>query len=395
MWLAAVWLLLRSMRMSRRSIVLVCAACVFSRFLLMNTFFIWPKLLAAAFFILTLTVLRFTEGGTGRITPLEAAIAGAGASLAMLSHTGVAFSILGVAIVVLASRKIPRLGSLATGIAVLLLFLVPWMAYQKFYDPPGNRLVKWHLAGDLQLDSLSFSEALKQGYGRLSAFQIASNKLENVKTLFGPGLGTAVGQLFAGGASNNGTSGWRATLNWYKTGAFFYVFQSPALLDLGFIAFLFARFRSAKPGLRASLAGVERLFLFFAAAMVVWCLLLYAPGSTLLEMGSMADETLLFVALTVSLALVMPRLAYAIVAFQVFVLFPLSALMEASTAPHGNAIFAGGLDQSMAVLALLSFLLIAYLGWKAGFSASGESFLGNEVEQKAEAQPSAVAAEEL
>jgi hypothetical protein len=31
----------------------------------------------------------------------------------------------------------------------------------------------------------------------------------------------------------------------------------------------------------------------------------------------------------------------------------------------------------MAVLLLLSFLLIVYLGWKAGFSNSGESLFGN------------------
>jgi hypothetical protein len=387
MWLVAVWLLLRSMRLDRRSIVLVCAACVFSRFFLMNTFFTWPKLLAAAFFILALTLVRYPEGGSSRITPFEAAMIGAGTGLAMLSHTGVAFSVISLAIVLLVSRKIPSLRSLATGIAVLLLFFLPWMAYQKLYDPPGNRLVKWHLAGDSEIDSLSFSHAFVQGYRRLTPAQIVDNKIEDVRTLFGPGPWDAV------------RSGWRPTLNWYKTGAFFYVFQSPGLLNLGFIAFLLARFFSSKrgssnPQFKTTLGGVQRLFIFFLVAMVVWSMFLYAPGSTQLVMGSMADEALLFVALAASLALAAPRLATVIIGFNVFVLFPLSALIETSTASSTDAIWAGGLDPSMAGLLVLSFLLMVYLGWKAGFSASGESLL-NGREQETQIQLQAAVAKEL
>jgi hypothetical protein len=171
-------------------------------------------------------------------------------------------------------------------------------------------------------------------------------------------------------------------LNWYKVGSFFYVFQSPGLLNLGLVAFLCARLFSANPQLKAVLGEVQRLFVFFLIATVVWSMLLYAPGSTQLNMGSMADETLLFVALATSLALATPRLAYAIVGFNVLVLFPLSSVLEIFRASRPDAVWVGGLDRSMAALVLLSFLLIVYLGWKAGFAASGESFLGNGHEEQ-------------
>jgi len=32
-------------------------------------------------------------------------------------------------------------------LAIVVVFYLPWSAYQKYVDPPGNRLLKIHLAG--------------------------------------------------------------------------------------------------------------------------------------------------------------------------------------------------------------------------------------------------------
>ncbi|HTC94314.1 MAG TPA: hypothetical protein VK699_12810, partial [Terriglobales bacterium] len=377
LWLVAVWLLLRMLSVDRRAIVIVCAFCIFSRFFLINTFFIWPKLLSAAFFILALLALRYPLGKVKCCPPFDAAIAGAAVGVAMLSHGGVAFSIIALTIVLLAGRKLPSLSSVAAGIAMVLLFLLPWTMYQKHYDPPGNRLLKWHLAGDQNLDSLTFGQALVQDYGKLSASQIVENKIENVKTLFGPGPWDVLRNAFAGKPAATETktiaSPWLPVLDWYKTGTFFYVFQSPGLLDLGFFVFLFALLFSLKCGLSPALASLWRLLLLFCVSMVVWCLLLYIPGATQIHMGSMADMTLLFVVLASILALVTPRMACVLLGLQVMILFPLFALTEAFVRPSGNVVWAGGLDAGMAGLASVGFLAAAFLGWKAGFSDSGEN----------------------
>jgi hypothetical protein len=372
MWLVAVWLLLRMLSVDRRAIVIVCAFCIFSRFFLINTFFVWPKLLSASFFILAILALRYPLGKVDRCAPFDAAIAGAAVGLAMLSHGGVAFSVIALTIVLLAGKKLPSLGSVGAGIAMVLLFLLPWTMYQKHYDPPGNRLLKWHLAGDQNLDSLTFGQALVQGYGKLSASQIVENKIENVKTLFGPGPWDVLRNALAGKPAAAGpksmASPWLPVLDWYKTGTFFYVFQSPGLLDLGFFVFLLACLFSFKRGVSTVLASLRRLLLLFCVSMPVWCLLLYTPGATQIHMGSMADMTILFVALASTLALVTPRLAYTLLGLQVLILFPLFALTEAFVRPSDDVVWAGGLDPGMAGLASVGLLMIAALSWKVGFS---------------------------
>lgn len=363
-WLAAVWLLLRSLRLDRRTVILVCFFCIFSRFFLMNTFYVWPKLLSAAFFILALVGLRFAESGSDRVTPVEAAIAGAGVALAMLSHAGVAFTMIALAMVLLASRKVPPLRSVVTGIAVLLVFLLPWRAYQKFYDPPGDRLLKMHLAGVNELDSRSFGRTFWDAYSQPQASQILQNKIENVKALFGPGPWTAL-QAFRAPAKTEAAeriSPWAAILDWYKTGTFFYVFQTLGLLNLGFLVWLTARITS-KARYATTLALVRRLLLLALLSMAVWCLLMYLPGATVIHQGSMADLILLFVALAVTLSAVTPRLMYAVLGLQMLILFPLFALMQFSVSSHTDVVWAGGLDVGMAVLVALSLAAMAALGW--------------------------------
>ncbi len=359
MWLVAIWILLRQLSVDRRVVVIVCAFCIFSRFFLMHSFYVWPKLLSASFFIFALAALRFAEGKVDRCAPFDAGVAGAAIALALLSHGGVAFSAIALAIVLLVGRKLPPVRSLVAGAAMLLLFLLPWMLYQKLYDPPGNRLLKWHLAGAMSLDSRTFSQTFIDAYSQPKPSQIVENKIENVKALFGPWDIRAQG---------------KGLLDWYKTGTFFYLFQTFNFLNLGFFVFLAARVFSFKPGSSVTFSAVQRLFLLSFVSIAVWCLLMYIPGSTVIHQGSLADDTLLFVGLIVTLAVATPRLMYALFGLQVLVLFPLFAFTEAFVRPHSSdVVWAGAMDPGMAVLLLLGLLTLAILGWKAGFSATGQA----------------------
>lgn len=55
------------------------------------------------------------------------------------------------------------------------------MAYQRFYEPPGNRLLKWHLAGAAAVDDRSFHTALTDGYSRVGVQGALANKWTNVQ----------------------------------------------------------------------------------------------------------------------------------------------------------------------------------------------------------------------
>ena len=363
LWVVAVWILLRLTGADKRTVTMALTLCLLSQFFVVNTFFVWPKLLCAALFILALCALRFVPGTVARVGAFDAALAGASIALALLSHGGAAFSAIALAIVLLAKRQLPSVRAALAGLAVMTALLLPWIAYQKLYNPPGNRLLKMHFAGDPKLDPMSFGEAFKQAYIGPKVPQIVKNKIENVRTLFGPSPPCQnPRQLAACGAS---------LLNWYKVGAFFSVFQSPGLLDIGLVVLLVARLKAFKSGVPPVLSQLGRLLLLFCVSMIVWCLLMYGPGATHIHQGSLADVTLLFAVLATSLALLTPRLAYGVLLLQMLVVFPTVSLSQTAVRPAGNILWAGGLDPAMAGLLGLTLLTGAFIAWRAGLSRSG------------------------
>lgn len=353
MWIASLWLLMQTVSASRRIVAVVCGFSIFSGFFVLHTFYIWPKLLAAAYFVIALVAIRFPEGGVSRCNRIDTMLGGAAIALAMLSHGGIAFSIIGLAIVLLASGKLPGIRPASWGIAILLLLILPWSAYQKFYDPPGDRLLKWHLAGVIDRDSRSFGEAFVDAYTKAPFSQIVANKIVNVRTLFGLSPWEDLRQARMNRASQS-----KRLVQWYKAGTFFFFFQMLGILNLGFFAFLFARAFSAELKHSALISAIQRLFVLAFVSLAVWCLLIYIPGSNVIHAGSYGTVLLLFAALSVSLVSVARRLTYVLLAVQALFLFPLFALTEAFMRSRSGTVFAGGADPGMACLAVLSLLML-------------------------------------
>jgi hypothetical protein len=350
MWIAAVWILLQRLSLDRRVAVSVYAFCVFSPFFLLHTFFTWPKLLAASFFTIALSELRFPEGRTSQCDAFDGALGGCAIGLAWLSHGGIAFSIIALAIVLLAKGNRPPIRSAIFGMAALLLMALPWSAYQKLYDPPGDRLLKWHLAGVIQRDPRSFQQALIDAYTTPGISQIIQNKLTNVRTLFGAAPWNDIRQARQSGASVS-----KRLLIWYKTGTFFFLFQTLGMLNIGFLSFLPGRI-SAKLKRAPVYGALRRLLLLSGVGIVVWCLLMYIGGSTVVHAGSYAIPLLLYVLLGVSLSIAFFRVTCLLLALQMLVLFPLFALTDLfkkSPKPVPNI--------GMAWLAAVSFLLLVLL----------------------------------
>jgi len=356
MWIASLWLLVQTFSASRRILAVVCGFSIFSGFFVLHTFYIWPKLLAAAFFVIALVAIRFPEGGISRCNRIDTMLGGAAIALAMLSHGGIAFSVIGLAIVLLASGKLPGIRPASWGIAILLLLILPWSAYQKFYDPPGDWLLKWHLAGVIDRDSRSFGEAFIDAYTKSPFSQIVANKIVNLRTLIGPSPWEDLRQDRINGASQS-----KRLLQWYKVGTFFFFFQMLGVLNLGFLAFLFARALSAELKHSALISAIQRLFVLALVSLAVWCLLIYIPGGNVIHNGSYGTVLLLFAALSVSLVSVAPRFTYVLLGFQALFLFPLFALTDAFMKPRSGTVFAGAADPGMACLAALSLAMLTYL----------------------------------
>ncbi len=182
-WVSAAFGLLCELGVAARSAALWTLAMALAGFFLVNTAFIWPKLSAGAFtcgaFALWVLPPRATPYSLVRIV-VGAFLAG----LAWLSHGGVAFSLLPV---------VPWIGWkmvrgewrpwLAAAGVVAALWL-PWSIYQRVVDPPGDRLLKWHLAGQVPVTSQGLIETLEKNYGGLSSAEIVANKKYNFYTQF-------------------------------------------------------------------------------------------------------------------------------------------------------------------------------------------------------------------
>jgi hypothetical protein len=177
-WVAAVWALGAAFRFRPAGTALALAAATFSGFFFVNSLYVWPKLYAGALALLALVLLVGR-----RPSPATAAVAALGAALGLLAHAGVVFTLVPVAAFVVARRTRPPLVPALAGAAVVVVLMAPWWAYTRFYDPPGDRLTKRHLAGVLQADGRPLSAALADAYSRSEPSELVRNKWENLDAL--------------------------------------------------------------------------------------------------------------------------------------------------------------------------------------------------------------------
>ncbi len=179
-WVASAFALFRALGLSSRRTAGWVAAIALAGFFLQNTTFTWPKLSAAAFACAAFALWSQPRAGSQRRDDIL--VGAVFAALAWLSHGGVAFSFLALApwLVWRFVRGEWRLWLM--GAAVFATFALPWIAYQKFYDPPGNRLLKWHLAGQIPKDERGTLETIRDSYRALSWAEIWDHKRRNLET---------------------------------------------------------------------------------------------------------------------------------------------------------------------------------------------------------------------
>ena len=182
LWVLAAWSLARHLGANSRQALAVVAAISFTGVMLLFSVFVWPKLAAAA--LVLGAVLIWLRAGPANARPACFA-GGVCAALGWLAHGGVAFSLVGLApLVLLFGKDFGPWRNWGFALAGFALLAAPWMAYQRFYEPPGNRLLKWHLAGAAGVDDRSFPTALTDGYSRVGVHGALANKWTNVQMQF-------------------------------------------------------------------------------------------------------------------------------------------------------------------------------------------------------------------
>jgi hypothetical protein len=331
MWLAAAHGLFRTLGLSRRRTAAWIAVLSLSGFFLQNTLFTWPKLGAGALACGTfgLWVLTPTAQRGARETVLGAVLA----ALAWLAHGGVAFSFLILAPWIAWQCVRGRSRHWAPAALAFALLVAPWTAYQKFYDPPGNRLLKWHLGGQVAIDARGTWQTIRENYAASSRVGIWHNKRSNFQAL----KATEWSVLLPFTKMNIED---RRSAEFFHLGPMltWWVF-GVALLPGAWLAL--ARRGDGDELKRRHLA----LLLWTSLTVPVWCLLLFAYYSTLVHHGSYAMVLSLFVLLSVAFEWAGPRWLVALVA-------ALQGGMLAVTWVGANTIVNGAPDPGAMLLAV-------------------------------------------
>jgi len=181
-WIWGLWGFLRAVGVAERRILQVVILVTLVGAVFINTVYTWPKMLSAAL-SLTAGAALFIQNCPKRIRTLMVASAGA---LSVLSHGSGVFALLGLVTLFWGRRKEWRMRDVIVTSAVAALIYCPWMAYQKFYDPPGDRLIKWHLAGVIPVDEKRSSlDAIVGEYKKAGISGVAANKVHNLRMLIG------------------------------------------------------------------------------------------------------------------------------------------------------------------------------------------------------------------
>jgi hypothetical protein len=266
-----------------------------------NGFFVWPKLLPAAFLLaaaaLVLTPLwreiRRSYWGAGLVVAL--------CGMSMMGHGSSVFAILALAIVA-AFRGFPAWRWISVAVLVGIVVMAPWSAYQKWGDPPGDRLTKWTLAADAGIDDKSTGEAVRKAYAEAGLSGTITNKEENFKWMLG-----------LTGGWKTGREAFESNLETVFLGlrvmTFFYLLPSFTMLLLAPLAMLLFYRRRNRAGPEWSFALTSFATLVIGA--VLWGLIVFGTpiDITLLHIFSYALPIIAMAGAIAGLYSVLPRFA--------------------------------------------------------------------------------------
>ncbi len=286
LWVAAAYGLFRWLRLNAARALAWCGVLAMNGFFLLNTTFTWPKLGAAAFACGAFALWAQPPSPHRHRQILAGGVL---VALAWLSHGGVAFSLVPLAPWLMWRALRGEMKSFAVAGTIFIALAMPWTAFQKFYAPPGNRLLKWHLGGQIEVDPRGVGETIRSAYAKLSWGEIAANKAENFRMQFKCNWGQLADLSLQRAYDRRLQEFWftGTALTWWKF--------TPALLLAAFAA----------PGGRRRLAALSRrtaaVAVWVAATLVVWCLLLFPPkmpNAACVIVGSYAMFTGMFVLLS-------------------------------------------------------------------------------------------------
>ncbi|MFL5898119.1 MAG: hypothetical protein ACJ76D_06595 [Solirubrobacterales bacterium] len=354
LWIIGLWALLLGAGIGRRARGLTMSALLLSDLVLVHGFYVWPKLLPAAFLVAAAALLLAPGWGELRRDWRGGALIGGLVSLALLAHGASVFGLVPLLVFALAAG-LPGWRWIGTAVAVGLVLLAPWAGYQHWGEPPGDRLTKWMLAGVEPIDNRGTGETILDSYREAGFDGTVEDKWRNVETMTGGSPGwerveNAVGDV--------GDGDWEGTLVEIRWLFFFSLFPSLGLLLLGPAAMAIARLRGhpGGPEWRLSLLCWGAVL----AGCVAWGLLMFGgpESNASIHVGSLAIPLLALAACVLGLYAVLPRFALWWVGISA--VLTLGVYVPALTPPEASAYSAWAAVLTLAALA--AFVAVAFRG---------------------------------
>ncbi|CAN7424266.1 hypothetical protein [Paraburkholderia hospita] len=240
LWVIGLWAFLNAVKITRGRtslIIIIIAAAAGPNFA--NTVYTWPKLFAGA---LVLTVAAAIMSRDARPV-LRAAIIGAGSALAFVAHGSAAFGLIGLLPVLWTTRRDWKVRHVVLSAVLFSGLCLPWISYQRFVDPPGDRLIKWHLAGIVPPDeSISSGQAILRSYREAGVTGTVRNKLNNLRTVLGD-WSLYRSQIIGANAQAGWSDSFSGMLRQATTAR---LLPSAGLMLFGLLAFVLKRTREAR-----------------------------------------------------------------------------------------------------------------------------------------------------
>jgi hypothetical protein len=175
-------------------------------------------------------------------------------------------------------RPWPSVPALAAAALTFVMLAAPWTAYQKLYDPPGDRLVKWHLGGVDALDKRGTLQTIVDQYRAAGWAGTIANKKFSFLTLIGGWEQYA----FAVNRPRH-----RRIPEWY------YFFRSFSVWNVALLAVPLVLLRRKPAGFSSSITWATALWV--GLTVIAWCLLIFGPPSwTVNHAGSLAANLAMF-----------------------------------------------------------------------------------------------------
>jgi len=167
-WVVGFAALVAALGWGRRRTAFVILLLGLSGFAYYNSTYAWPKLLGASLTFAAAAALVGAWRGRRALTNLEIALAATAASLALLSHGSLAFSLIPVALLAFGARQFVNLRTVGLTLLLTATFYGPWAAYQRFVDPPGDRCARWMLAAKTEVDAQPLGKCVRDAYSQIT-----------------------------------------------------------------------------------------------------------------------------------------------------------------------------------------------------------------------------------